>query len=145
MTHPRGGAASCQAYHTIPHPLGQPEARNQLFKESPIQNSCSSKDALTLYILLMYGPKSTWEDSSWAHLTKQLTRMKSLEQKANNKRECPRPGRVTVVMANNLTSGHCPTATSHHDGFWGRVPLLFSLAWKRDHIPLKSRQALSRS
>lgn len=42
MTHPRGGAARGQAHHTTLQPLGQPEARNQLFKESPIHDPRSS-------------------------------------------------------------------------------------------------------
>lgn len=38
-------------------------------------------------------------------------------------------------MTNSLTVGHHPTSTSHHNGSWGQVPVLFSLAWKSDHIP----------
>lgn len=46
-------------------------------------------------------------------------------------------------MTNNLTLGHCPTPTSRHNGFWGHVPQLYSLAWKPDHIPLqKDKQEL---
>lgn len=148
MTHPRGGAARGQAHHTTLQPLGQPEARNQLFKESPTHDPRSSN---ALHFVNVW----TKEHLGGLQLnslnkTTHMNETSRTEREANNKRECPehrpRPGSVTVVMAHNLTLGHCPTPASHHAGFWGHVLYsLYSLAWKRDHIPSKTGKALSRA
>lgn len=55
------------------------------------------------------------------------------------------PGSVLLITTNSLTVGHHPALTSHHNGFWGQVPLLFSLAWKIWPHPPRKRQILSSS
>lgn len=99
-------------------------------------------------LLLMYIPNSTWEGSNRPifHETIPNINGKSKMATQQQRRSLPLfpvcwlwhhvlPDSVLVITTKSLMVGQHPTSTSHHNGSWGQVTLLLSLAWKCDRIP----------